>query len=280
MIKKLLALTLALAMVLSVSAFAGYKADTYADADKIAAGCEDAIELLYALDIMKGDGKNFNPEASVTRAEMAKMIYVILNYGEDDKAVTYTGGKFFSDVPAGIWYEGYVNYAAATKLVQGRPDGTFGPMDPVTTAEAAKMLLTAIGYSAEARGYTGANWDKNVLADAAILKMLDGYKANVNTYAPRQWVAVMIANSLECLTYTTMAPTFSGLLTSGVDDGVDTMMGKYLGAEVVKGYLTGINGYTILEDGKTCDSGEVVFDDETVVEADATIADQIGRAHV
>ena len=273
MIKKLLALTLALAMVLSVSAFAGYKADTYADADKIAAGCEDAIELLYALDIMKGDGKNFNPEASVTRAEMAKMIYVILNYGEDDKAVTYTGGKFFSDVPAGIWYEGYVNYAAATKLVQGRPDGTFGPMDPVTTAEAAKMLLTAIGYSAEARGYTGANWDKNVLADAAILKMLDGYKANVNTYAPRQWVAVMIANSLECLTYTTMAPTFSGLLTSGDDAGVDTMMGKYLGAEVVKGYLTGINGYTILEDGKTCDSGEVVFDDETVVEADATIAD-------
>ena len=137
--KKLLALTLALAMVLSVSAFAGnYSANTYADADKINEDCEDAIELLYALDIMKGDGKNFNPEASVTRAEMAKMIYVILNYGDDDKAATYAGGKFFADVADGAWYEGYVNYAAATKLVQGRPDGTFGPMDPVTTAEAAK----------------------------------------------------------------------------------------------------------------------------------------------
>ena len=104
--KKLLALTLALAMVLSVSAFAGYSADTYADADKINGDCEDAIELLYALDIMKGDGKNFNPEASVTRAEMAKMIYVILNYGKDDKAVTYTGAKMFSDVAAGTWYAG------------------------------------------------------------------------------------------------------------------------------------------------------------------------------
>ena len=272
--KKLLALTLALAMVLSVSAFAGnYSANTYADADKINEDCEDAIELLYALDIMKGDGKNFNPEASVTRAEMAKMIYVILNYGDDDKAATYAGGKFFADVADGAWYEGYVNYAAATKLVQGRPDGTFGPMDPVTTAEAAKMLLTAIGYSAEAREYTGANWAKNVLSDAAIIGLLDGYKSNVNTFAPRQWVAVMMENALSALTYTNMAPTFSGLLTSGDETGVTQMMTKYLGATEIKGYLTGINGYTILEDGKTCDSGEVVFDDEIVVEADATIAD-------
>ena len=49
--KKLLALTLALAMVLSVSAFAGsYKADAYKDAAGIDEDCEDAIELLYALD--------------------------------------------------------------------------------------------------------------------------------------------------------------------------------------------------------------------------------------
>ena len=242
--KKLLALTLALAMVLSVSAFAGYSADTYADADKINGDCEDAIELLYALDIMKGDGKNFNPEASVTRAEMAKMIYVILNYGKDDKAVTYTGAKMFSDVAAGTWYEGYVNYAAATKLVQGRPDGTFGPMDPVTTAEAAKMLLTAIGYSAEARGYTGANWDKNVLSDASIIGLLDGYKANVNTFAPRQWVAVMMENALDALTYKTMAPSFSGLLTSGNADGDTTTMGnKYYGIEIYEGYILAANGY-------------------------------------
>ena len=73
--KKLLALTLALAMVLSVSAFAGYKADTYKDAAGIDEDCEDAIELMYALDIMKGDANgNFNPTATIKRAEIAKMI--------------------------------------------------------------------------------------------------------------------------------------------------------------------------------------------------------------
>jgi len=229
--KKLLALTLALAMVLSVSAFAGYSADTYADADKIDADCEDAVELMYALSIMTGDGKNFNPEATVTRAEMAKMIYVILNYGEDDKAVTYKGAKMFSDVEAGSWYEGYVNYCAATKLVQGRGDGTFAPMAPVTTPEAAKMLLTAIGYSAEARGYTGANWAINVLSDATIIGLLNGYKAETLGAAPRQWVAVMFENALlKALTYDTIYPQiFSGLLTGNTsyDAEYSTMGGKY-----------------------------------------------------
>ena len=137
-IKKLIALTLALAMVLSVSAFAGYKVDTYADAADISADCAGAIELMYALEIMRGNEKGeFMPEKSVTRAEMAKMIYVILNYGNDDKAVTYKGGKFFTDVEAGAWYEGYVNYCAATKLISGRGDKTFDPTAPVTTPEAA-----------------------------------------------------------------------------------------------------------------------------------------------
>ena len=230
--KKLLALVLALTMVLSVSAAAAYSVVPYGDAEAIAEGAEVAVEMLYNMGIMKGDNKgNFNPEATITRAEVAKMIYVILNYGEDDLAKNYTGGKFFSDVEAGYWAEGYINYCASTKLIAGRGDGTFDPTAPVTTAEAAKMILTALGYSAEARGYTGANWDQNVLSDAAILGLLKGYKSNVNTYAPRQWVAVMFENALlDCYTFGTMRPSFSGLLISGEDDWDYEFLGeKYYG---------------------------------------------------
>ena len=263
--KKLLALTLALAMVLSVSAFAGsYKADTYKDAAGIDEDCEDAIELMYALDIMKGDANgNFNPTATITRAEIAKMIYVILNYGKDDKAVNYTGAKIFSDVVAGTWYEGYVNYCGATKLVQGRGNGTFGPNDPVTCAEAAKMLLTAIGYSASDRGYTGANWDKNVLSDAAIIGLLDGYKYNTNTYAPRQWVAVMFQNALlDALTYGKMAPVITGGLLTSVSGGYDvvTMGRKYYS-------LNDYTGYLYATDGAYIDRA-LIDDKDTTTEAD------------
>ena len=283
--KKVLALTLALAMVLSVSAFAGYSKDTYKDSAAINEDCEEAIELMYALEIMQGDNNgNFNPEATITRAEIAKMIYVILNYGDDDKAVNYTGAKIFSDVTAGSWYEGYVNYCATTKLVQGRGDGTFGPSDPVTCAEAAKMLLTAIGYSAEARGYTGANWAQNVLSDAAILGLLDGYKYNTNAYAPRQWVAVMFENALGCYTFDTMVPSFNGLLTSGEDmTSYDTMGGKYYDLVVTSAYLYATEDAYIATSDDAEDAYEkytdktykgyapadcLLFSDGTIVESD------------
>ncbi len=280
MIKKLLALTLAVAMVLSLTAVAGYKADTYADAADINSDCEDAIELLYALNIMKGDNNGkFNPNATITRAEIAKMVYVVLNKGEDDKAVNYTGAKMFSDVAVGSWYEGYVNYCAATKLVQGRGNGTFGPNDPIKTAEAAKMLLTAIGYSAEARGYTGAKWDTNVLADAAILGLMDDYKASVTGYAPRQWVAVMFYNMLtKCLTYTTMAPTFSGLLTSGTDAGTALMGKKYFNLDKFTSVAMATSYASI--DGKDYAEKGVLFDNDKEIKGTGLLAADLGQEYV
>ena len=278
-LKKVLALTLALAMILSVSAFAGsYKADTYKDAASIDKDCEDSIELLYALDIMQGDAQgNFRPNDTITRAEVAKMIYVIKNYGNDDKAVTYQDAKLFSDVPATAWYAGYVNYCGVTKLIQGRGNGTFGPTDPVTTAAAAKMLLTAIGYDAEQRGYTGANWDKNVLSDAAIVGLLDDYKYTTIGNAPRQWVAVMFANALtNAYTYKTMAALpYNGLITSvnvgGKENNVVTFGEKYYDLKEFTGYLFATDG-AYIDGGATAADGRLVFndgDDELVVKSGA-----------
>ena len=275
-LKKVLALTLALAMILSVSAFAGsYKADTYKDAASIDKDCEDSIELLYALDIMQGDAQgNFRPNDTITRAEVAKMIYVIKNYGKDDKAVTYQDAKLFSDVPATAWYAGYVNYCGVTKLIQGRGNGTFGPNDAVTTAAAAKMLLTAIGYDAEQRGYTGANWDKNVLSDAAIVGLLDDYKYTTIGNAPRQWVAVMFANALtNAYTYKTMvANPYNGLITSSTS-GMDivTFGKKYYGLEEFTGYLYATDS-AYIAGNKAANDGRLVFNDgdkELVVKSGA-----------
>lgn len=239
-LKKLLALSLALAMVLALPVFAStYTESKYKDAANINAKCEEAIELVSVLNIMQGDDKgNFNPNGFITRAEVAKMIYVITNYGNDDKGVNYKNGNLFTDV-AGHWAEGYINYAGMTKLVQGYGNGKFGPDDPITTAEVAKMLLTTIGYSAEVRGYTGAGWDKNVLSDATIIGLLSGYDYSTVGYAPRQWVAVMFANAMYALTYENMsAMPYTGMLTSTSGLGamateIVTMMEKYFGVDCI-----------------------------------------------
>lgn len=219
-LKKILALSLALAMILSVSVFAGYTTDSYKDAAAIDKDAVEAVELMYALDIMTGDEKgNFNPNATITRAEVAKMIYVILNKGKDDKAATYAAAQLFTDVPSTAWYAGYINYLAAVGLVNGS-EGKFYPTNPVKTAEAAKMLLTAIGYNSEDRQYVGANWAKNVLSDASIVGLLSStykYGADINGAAPRQWVAVMFANALlDAFTFNTVVPSgYNGIFGSG-----------------------------------------------------------------
>lgn len=259
--KKLLALSLALAMVLSFSAFAAdYKNDTYKDAANIDKDCADAVELMYALDIMKGDqNSNFNPTGTITRAEIAKMIYVVLNKGNDDQAVNFKYNQMFSDVSGDAWYAGYVNYCAATKLIDGY-NGKFLPLQPVSTAQAAKMLLTAIGYSSEDRNYTGANWEKNVLADAAVVGLLNDYNWPTNQSAPRQWVAVMFQNMLlDAYTYNTARPgTINGLITGNMGEVWNqpiTMGEKYFGLEDETYYLYGLkNSYieeVLMEDGKT-----------------------------
>ena len=272
-LKKILALSLALAMILSVSVFAGYTTDSYKDAAAIDEDAAGAVELLYALDIMTGDEKgNFNPNATITRAEVAKMIYVILNKGNDDKAATYAAANLFTDVPATEWYAGYINYLAALGLVNGS-EGKFYPTNPVKTAEAAKMLLTAIGYNAEDRQYVGANWAKNVLSDASIVGLLAGYEADINGAAPRQWVAVMFANALlEAYTYKTVVPAgFNGIFTGAQQSEFELFGKKYYGLETFVGYLFATDSVYIDElakGEKTKSDGKVdvrTADDDCVI---------------
>ena len=105
-LKKVLALTVVLATLLSISAFAAFS-----DEESIDESFVDAVNLLGALNVMTGDTKGtFRPNDTISRAEAAKMIYVIRNGGVDDQAAGWTGMSTFSDVTPGVWYEGYVNY--------------------------------------------------------------------------------------------------------------------------------------------------------------------------
>lgn len=267
-LKKLLALSLALAMVLSASVFAGYLEDKYQDAANINKGAVEAVELMTALNIMKGvdAAGTFAPNDPIDRASVAKMIYVILNSGTDDGAKNYTNGNLFTDVPAGHWAEGYINYCAATNLVAGRGNGTFGPSDKISATEVAKMLLTAIGYSAELRGYVGTNWSQNVLSDAAVIGLFDGYDYPITAeYAPRQWVAVMFYNALTgAYTYSKMAAIpVNGMLTAtNLINGQDNIVlfgAKYFNFEVETMTAMAISDAWMIKPSNPDDVDYVVF---------------------
>ncbi len=47
----------------------------------------------------------------------------------------------FSDVPAGHWAETYINELTSNGVINGYPDGTFGPEGTITRAEFIKLVI-------------------------------------------------------------------------------------------------------------------------------------------
>ncbi len=97
------------------------------------------ILVLTKEGVLKGIGNGkFEPDRSITRAEMAKVIMLAFGY-----EVEKTTDSKFSDVQRVHWGYDYVNTAAEKGIVKGYADGTFKPDAPVTRVEALKMVLKA-----------------------------------------------------------------------------------------------------------------------------------------
>ena len=176
----------------------GASAADFSDSEEIVN--QDAVNGCVALSIINGrDDGTFDPDGLVTRAEMAKMIATAMNGGIAPEYGTKTTPSF-TDIK-GCWAEQYIEYCNNMKIIAGRGDGTFDPYGNVTGVEAAKMVLTALGYDAEAFRLVGADWDNNVnyeatwTCDPSLYDELGG----VNMYNPitRDTAAQIIWNGVQ-----------------------------------------------------------------------------------
>ncbi len=112
---------------------------------------ESFIDELYERGVVNGkeDGV-FDPNASITRAELAKMAV---------EAGVLTGGlnfyenissSSFADVSVNEWYAPYVEAAYNAEIIEGTEIGGkryFRPNEPVSRVEALKILLYANGFA-------------------------------------------------------------------------------------------------------------------------------------
>ena len=128
-LQKILALVLALVMSFSLVATAG----AFSDDGDIDASYSDAVTVLNGLKVYQGyaDG-SFDPKGSITRAEVAAIIYRIATGDvNDSQAAIYSSYGQFNDVLDGSWYAGYVNYCANAGYVKGKGNKVFDPQGPV-----------------------------------------------------------------------------------------------------------------------------------------------------
>lgn len=78
-------------------------------------------------------GGRFSPEAPLTRAQLAQVLWTIC--GSPEAAPTT-----FSDVPEGAWYYQAISWCQQTKLISGQGGNTFAPNSPLTREQMAAIL--------------------------------------------------------------------------------------------------------------------------------------------
>ena len=124
---------------------------------------------------MNGSNDYMNPENNLTRAEAAKIIYTLL-----ENPLAGEEGSSFADVPAGIWYEDYVNSMAAMELIEGYEGNVYKPDSFITRAEFVTILSRVylpeegtedITFSDVPEGY----WGYEALKNAVHRGWLEGY---------------------------------------------------------------------------------------------------------
>ena len=228
-LKKVLALVLAFACAFTMFAGAAFtdSADIKVDAD--------VVDTLVSLGIVEGfeDG-SFQPNGTVTRAQMAKMIYV-LRTGNSDASAYNDEKSSFTDIN-GHWARGYIKYCQSLGIIAGKNATTFAPNASVTAQEAAKMLLVTLGYNAEKAGLTGAGWaaKTNALADEAGL--LEDVNTSFTAACPRQYAAQLIYNAIDAKTVVLRDGEYTDETAMGVAN--KTIGEKYMGLKKTVGTLS------------------------------------------
>ena len=156
----------------------------------------EVVDTLVQLGVINGytDG-SFKPNDTVTRAEMAKMIYV-LRTGNSDASAYNNDKTTFTDIN-GHWARGYIKYCQSLGIIAGKSNTKFVPNEKVSAQEAAKMLLVTLGYDAQKAGLVGTGWASktNALADEAGL--LEDVNTSFTAACPRQYAAQMLYNALD-----------------------------------------------------------------------------------
>ena len=227
-LKKVLALVLAFACAFTMFAGAAFtdQADIKVDSD--------VVDTLVSLGVIEGfeDG-SFQPNGTVTRAQMAKMIYV-LRTGNSDASAYNDDKTSFTDIGT-HWARGYIKYCQSLNIIAGKSTTKFDPNGNVTAQEAAKMLLVTLGYDAQKAGLVGAGWASKTNALADENGLLEDVNTSFTAACPRQYAAQLIYNAIDAATVVWRDDAYTNQNYNGKDN--QTIGEKYMGLSKTVGIL-------------------------------------------
>ena len=263
------ALSLALAAIMLIGMMVvSASAVSYNDlTDKDQIVNKDAVSMLVTLGVIEGkpDG-SYAPTEGVDRAQMAKMISVIMNQGVDNGALYENSPSGLTDISS-HWAKGHINYCYTTGIIAGRGNGKFDPDAGVTGSEAAKMLLVAAGYDPAIEGLTGTDWEINTNALASKLGIFRNFKGSVAEPLSRDNAALLIYNALDVEMIESYTNNGYAMAYSDARTILSSMYGVYKVEGVVVGNkwaeLDKTDSDSALKDGKTVLDNVVLYSSTT-----------------
>ncbi len=230
----------------------------------------EAIEVLKEVGIMVGDEKgNFNPEAKVTRNEMAVVMSNLMAYN----VKTYANTSPFADVPD--WAEPYVAACYTNGITSGYDKVTYGGDDSVTTGQAALMVMKALGYFQYQSDF-GADWQLSTVAQGNKIDLFDDVDSGVKEAMTRNDVAQLVLNALEA--GTVEAEKNGQDITAGDITITSGVSYKYVTSG--KDYAKAINDTLATNNDGSYSTGSIVELGEKLYQGDLTKAseeDDFGR---
>ena len=256
--KRILAIFLALAMSMSASTALAYN-DVTTSLDKT------SVSLVEGLGIMSAkDNESFGSVEYITRADFALSVAKMLNYEVIEGKM---GKSAFTDVDISTAEGCAINLLADTGIIP--TDGAkFEPAANIQYADAARMLVNALGYEQEAKlngGYPGG-----VIKVASQLKLAQGVSLATNSVLTKKDAAVVIYNSLMSnvvkMTIKNGYPNYEQIdqsLLESVWDVYET-----------SGIITGVGDTTL--DGTLLSKTQVSINGEPMENAVANAAEYIG----
>ncbi|OXS66029.1 hypothetical protein B1B04_24660 [Lysinibacillus sp. KCTC 33748] len=112
-------------------------AESFSDVPKSHVNYEQITRLQRAGIVDDSNGA-FRPNASITRAEMAKVMVIAFGLTPD-------GNSTFKDVAPSHWASEYIAALADHNIAQGDENGNFRPNETLTRAEFTAIMYRALG---------------------------------------------------------------------------------------------------------------------------------------
>lgn len=109
----------------------------------------DDVGIAYNTGYIQGtSASTFSPNSSITREEAAVILArVLMLPAEVGENTLFTDSRTMAN-----WSKGYIAAITRQGIVQGYPDGRFGPQDKLTRGQAAIILVNALGTPVQTAG--------------------------------------------------------------------------------------------------------------------------------